>query len=327
MTLFLCLLRTHVNATPVKVDSLIIEYQPYKNVDNLTHSYILQDSILQIQTKHTNVPIKRITDKCVLDSFITYTRMFYTEQTAMIKRLGEESIDSEDYPRIVVSGYRNHKSVLDDCFFLFDVKYYADYSRFTQMIVRLSKEYERSKDEALKHVVYSKDINKHDRYGRKIGKWMTKYRHSIVEANYKSGKLHGVVKRYSYTGALQQLRHYRMGALIGPAYSLSGFGDMAVYKDIKKSEVTQAYLGCREGYVPVNYTADEINYYNFGWSEQEKYYNDSPDYLHFAAYSGDSIPQFKSYYNKPINKGMARARKFIDRVYNWYYTHKYYTHK
>jgi len=57
-------------------------------------------------------------------------------------------------------------------------------SRFTQMIVRLLKEYERSKDEASKHVVYSKDINMHDRYGRKTGKWITKYRHSTVEADY-----------------------------------------------------------------------------------------------------------------------------------------------
>lgn len=325
VTFLLFLFCAQLNAAPIEVDSLSIEFRPDKFVRNLTHCYILKDSTLQIHTKHTNLPIKEVTDQCVVDSFITYARLFYIDQTAMY---GEETIDIHiDYPYIKTRGYYKNKLVVGRTSYIFNAQYSTEYCRFTDMIVRLSKEYEQSKVEAVKHVVYSKDINKYDSQGHKTGKWITKYRHSIVEANYKSGKLHRVVKRYSYAGALQQLRHYRMGILIGPAYSFSGLGDMAIYKNIKKSEVPQAYWGIHGKNVPVNYTADEINYYDFGWSKQKKYYNDLSDYMHFAAYSRDSIPSFKSYHSIPMTNRNTMIRQRLDWSYNWYYTHKYYTHK
>lgn len=325
ITFLFCPFCIYVDAANIEVDSLSIEYRPDDLASGLSHCYILKDSTLQIHTKHTNLPFKEVTDQCVVDSFITYARLFYIDQTAMY---GDEIIDLyEDYPILKIEGYRNQKLVVWGVNFIFNAKYEAEYCTFTDMIKRLSKEYERSQDEALKHVVYGKDTNKYDSLGRKTGKWITKYRYCIVEANYKSGKLHGVVKRYSYTGGLQQLRHYKRGVLIGPVYSFSSLGDVAIYKNIKRSKVSRAYFSLVKENRLVNYTADEINYYSFGWSTQEKYYNDVPDYMHFSAFSGDSIPTFKNYYNIPINNRDVKYRNWLDKVLNWHYTHKYFTHK
>lgn len=305
MVLLLCSSCTHSKKNPkvIEVDSLVV-YSPVdmSRMWDLMHCYILKDSTLKVQTKHTKDIVKEITNREEKDAFITYMKMFYTEQ-AVDK--GEHRILSEenefvlenyyDIRVLIVRGYKKNRLVLDDTTFVDHSYFHRDYYKLLNLIETLSNKYERSKDEVVEDQSSLENLNRYDQHGEKTGRWVMKFEHSIVISNYISGKLDGIVKRYSLTGELELIRHYKMGVLC-KAYSVRP----CIYKNIKKSDVKNLYYENRFPAIPVHYIADQISYEGYSWMKSKVYLYDREDDILTKAYC-DSIIYNKDPYNATID--------------------------
>lgn len=291
----------------VQVDSFVIERPPpYES--SLCHSFILKDSVLKMQTKHTGAHTKIITNQSQVDSFITYAKEFYTEPS--VEREGFQWLQSDYMPAeiLIAKGYKNQNLVLADTTYVTHYFFHDDYYLLLGLLHRLSVEYEREKDKLARNPQYPDNVNKYDTNGQKTGKWIYKGRHRVIVANYTAGKLDGQVKRYSPRGQLTLLRHYKMGTLV-KAYSYGvEFNTIAVYNKIKKSDVKVIYSETYSVDTPVNYKAQRTNYSGNGWWQCNNYYYDMLYRMDYSA-DIDTVTYFKNAYNVTENSTKNRTYK------------------